>query len=110
MSTRQAPEGHGQVSGAGGADSGGLLCQAPVSAGKRPAVVATNRRLLLLKLNILGRATGLLGEAPRETRLGPCQGILTPLRAFDSPLQVSFRFFKDVDEADRAAGLHAPRT
>jgi len=74
------------------------------------AVVATNRRLLLLKLNILGRATGLLGEAPRETRLGPCQGILTPLRAFDTPLQVSFRFFKDVDEADRAAGLHAPRT
>ena len=70
------------------------------------AVAATDHRLLLLKLNFFGRATGVAGEAPRQTRLGPCSGIVSPIRAFDAPLQVSFRFFKDVHEADRAAGLH----
>jgi hypothetical protein len=74
------------------------------------AVIATPRRLVLLKLNFFGRATGLLGEAPRETRLGPCRGMLSPIGAFDTPLQVSFRFFKDVNEADRAAGLDTPAT
>jgi len=74
------------------------------------AVVATNRRLLLLRLNFLGRAIGMLGEAPRDTRLGPCRGMLSRISAFDAPLQVSFRFFKDVNEADRAAGLNTPTT
>ena len=32
------------------------------------AVVATDRRLLLLELNFFGRARGLVGEVPRETR------------------------------------------
>src|SRR5262249_652847 len=40
------------------------------------AVAATNRRLLLLMLNYFGRVTGMAGEAPRQTRLGPCSGIL----------------------------------
>src|SRR5215469_9334073 len=74
------------------------------------AVVATSRRLMLLRLNFLGRATGLLSEAPRHTRLGPCRGMLSAILAFDHPLQVSFRFFKDVNEADRAAGLNTPTT
>jgi hypothetical protein len=73
------------------------------------AVVATDRRLLLLKLNFFGRATGLLAEARRETRLGPCSGMLSPITAFDIRLQVSRRFFRDVDEADRAAGLYTPK-
>src|SRR5215469_11601719 len=50
------------------------------------------------------------GEAPRQTRLGPCSGKLSPIQAFDVPLQVDFRFFKDVDEADRAAGFYEPVT
>jgi hypothetical protein len=69
------------------------------------AVVATDRRLLLLKLNFLGRATGLAGEAPRDTKLGPCSGLIHPIAAFGTPVGVSFRFFKDVAEADRAAGF-----
>jgi hypothetical protein len=73
------------------------------------AVVATDRRLLLLKLNFFGRASGLLAEARCETRLGPCSGMLSPVAAFDTPLQVSRRFFRDVDEADRAAGLYTPQ-
>ena len=68
------------------------------------AVVATDRRLLPLRLNFLGRATGLAGEVPRETKLGPCSGFLHPIDAFGTSLAVSFRFFKDVAEADRAAG------
>jgi|SRR5271166_355339 len=66
------------------------------------AVVATDRRLLLLKLNFFGRATGLEGEAQREIRLGPCRGMVSPINVFESPVHVSRRFFKDVDEADRA--------
>ena len=69
------------------------------------AVIATDRRLLLLRLNFLGRATGLAGEVPRETKLGPCSGFMHPIDAFGTSLAVSFRFFKDVAEADRAAGF-----
>ena len=67
------------------------------------AVVATDHRLLLLELNFFGRVTGLLGEAPRETKLGPCRGFMHPITAFGTDLAVNRRFFKDVAEADRAA-------
>src|SRR5215469_14464456 len=40
------------------------------------AVVATDRRLLLLELNFLGRVTGLVGEASRGIKLGPCHGFM----------------------------------
>jgi hypothetical protein len=83
-----------------------------VFAAKRPvvqyndrAVVATDRRLLLLKLNFFGGATGLAGEVPREIKLGPCSGFLHPIDVFGTPLAVNVRFFKDVAEADRAAGF-----
>ena len=69
------------------------------------AVVATDRRLLLLRLNFRGRARGLAGEVPRETKLGPCRGFMHPIDAFGTSLAVNFRFFKDVAEADRAAGF-----
>lgn len=69
------------------------------------AVVATDRRLLLLELNFFGRATGLEGEAPRDVKLGPASGFVYPITAFDTPVGVSVRFFKDVAEADRAAGF-----
>jgi hypothetical protein len=82
----------------------------PAAQANDRAVVATDRRLLLLRLNIFGRATGLIGQAERQIRLGPCSGMVSPVRAFDHALQVSFRFFKDVDEADRAAGLYDSRT
>jgi hypothetical protein len=69
------------------------------------AVVATDRRLLLLELNFFGRAKGLVGEVPRETRLGPCSGFMHPIDAFSTRLAINRRFFKDVAEADRAAGF-----
>jgi len=68
-------------------------------------VVATDRRFLLVKLNFFGRGTGLAGDAPRAVRLGPCSGFMYPIEAFGTALAVSFRFFKDVAEADRAAGF-----
>lgn len=86
-----------------------LYAKRPEARSNDRAVLATDRRLLLLRLKFLGRATGLLGEAQRETRLGPCRGVLSPIQALDTPLQVSFRFIKDVNEADRAAGLDTPR-
>lgn len=67
------------------------------------AVVATGRRLLLLELNFLGRVTGLVGEASRDIKLGPCQGFMHPVTAFGTRLAVNRRFFKDVTETDRAA-------
>jgi hypothetical protein len=70
------------------------------------SVAATDRRILLLKLDFTGlRCTGLIGELPRETKLGPCSGLMHPLPAFGDDLAVNRRFFKDVAEADRAAGF-----
>ncbi len=40
------------------------------------AVVATDRRLLLLKLNFFRRPTALLGTSDRHVRLGPCRGVM----------------------------------
>jgi hypothetical protein len=70
------------------------------------AMVATDRRLLLLTVNFFGRPTGVLAEAERSIELGPCRGsLLYRLPVFGSDLDVSRRFFKDVAEADRAAGF-----
>jgi hypothetical protein len=69
------------------------------------AVVATERRLLLLALNFFGHPTGLLAETDRRVRLGPGRGLMHPLTVFDAGLVVSRRFFKDLAEADRSAGL-----
>jgi hypothetical protein len=68
-------------------------------------VVATDRRFLLLDPNFFGRGTGLAGQAPREARLGLCTGLSHSITISGTPLAVSFRFFKDVAEADRAAGF-----
>jgi hypothetical protein len=43
--------------------------KAPEAQASDRAVVATDRRLLLLTLNFLGRATGLVGEADRAASL-----------------------------------------
>ncbi len=40
---------------------------------------------------------------PRETRFGPCRGMLYPITAFGTRLEVNRRFFADVAEADRGA-------
>jgi len=70
------------------------------------AVVTTDRRILLLNLDFTGlRITGVVGELPRKTKLGPCSGLLHPLPAFGSDLAVNRRFFKDVEEADRLGGF-----
>lgn len=57
------------------------------------AVVATDRRILLLALDWTGlRTTRLAGEVPRKTRLGPCSGLLHPLPVFGNDLAVNRRF------------------
>lgn len=77
----------------------------PITEYNDRAVVATDRRLLLLELNFFGRAQGLVDEVPRETRLGPCSGFMHPIDLSGTRLAVNRRFFKDVAEADRAAGF-----
>ena len=69
------------------------------------AVIATDRRLLLMELNMFARPKGVLAEAERETRFGPCRGLLHPLPVFGPNLDVHRRFFKDVADADGAAGF-----
>jgi hypothetical protein len=69
------------------------------------AVVATDRRLLLLELDFFARPTAMLFELPRQTRLGPCSGFMHPLGAFGTGLAVNRRFFKDVAETDRIGGF-----
>jgi hypothetical protein len=69
------------------------------------AVIATDRRILVLELGMrVYPAKGVVAEVPRRTKLGPCSGFMFPMRAFDMPLSVNRRFFKDVAEADRMAG------
>jgi len=41
----------------------------------------------------------------RKTKLGPCSDLLHLLPAFGTDLALNRRFFKDVAEADRAAGF-----
>jgi hypothetical protein len=70
------------------------------------AVVATDRRILLLELGMrVYPARGVVAEVPRGIKLGPCSGLMYPMSAFDTPLSVNRRFFKDVAEADRMAGF-----
>jgi len=72
------------------------------------AVAATNRRILLLKLDSFGRVAGVAGEAPRETRLGPWSGEQLRIRAFGTDLVVGSGSYMDVAEADRAMGFDWP--
>jgi len=72
------------------------------------AVAATDRRILLLKLNSFRRVAGVAGEAPRKTRLGPWSGDQLRIRAFGTDLAVAPDFYMDVAEADRAAGFDWP--
>ena len=70
------------------------------------AVVATDRRILLLELGMrVSIVKGVLAEVPRETKLGPCRGVFYPIGVFGTDLQVFRRFFRDVAEADRSAGF-----
>lgn len=66
-------------------------------------VVATDRRLLLMKVNFLGKVTGIEAETNRHTRLGPSKGLLYPLPVFG--VSVAHRFRNDLVSADRAAGF-----
>lgn len=82
-----------------------FLAKRPTVQANDRAVVATNQRLLLFKVNFFGRPIELLDEADRDTRIGPCSGFLHGVDAFDCALAVNRRFFRDVADADRLAGL-----
>jgi hypothetical protein len=77
----------------------------PVRTGSRDyadrAVIATDRRLLLFSLNE-GWLDERIAEVPRNTRIGPCHGLMFyRFQAFGRHLSVSRLFFPDVAEADR---------
>jgi len=80
-----------------------FLVKRPVMQYNDRAVVVTDRTILLLGIDRRCRARDVLGEVPRGTKFGPCQGFMHPVTAFGTPLQVNRRFFKDVAEADRGA-------
>jgi hypothetical protein len=81
-----------------------FLAKRPTMQYNDRAVVATDRRILLLKLgHMVSHVKGVAGEVPRETKLGPCSGFMHPMTAFGTDLEVNRRFFKDVEEADRGA-------
>jgi hypothetical protein len=69
------------------------------------ALIATDRRLLLLEVNRWGGPIGVLAEQQRAVRLGPCTKFMHPMRLFGTVVWVNRRFYRDVDEADRLAGF-----
>ena len=83
-----------------------FLAKRPTMQYNDRAVVATDRRILLIELGMRASTfKSVLAEVPRETKLGPCRGVLYPIGVFGTDLQVFRRFFRDVAEADRAAGF-----
>jgi hypothetical protein len=65
-----------------------------------------DRRILLLELGMrVSTVKCVLAEVSRETKLGPCRGVLYPIGVFGTDLHVFRRFFRDVAEADRVAGF-----
>lgn len=69
-------------------------------------VVATDRRILLLKASILGttKPKEVLGTFPRETKLGPVSGIYAKINLDGETYYVHRRFHGEVKAADAAAG------
>ena len=75
-------------------------------------VVATDRRILLLKASILGttKPKEVLGTFPRETKLGPVSGIYAKINLGGTTYYVHRRFHGDVKAADAAAGASSEST
>ena len=72
------------------------------------AVVATDRRILLFKLDFFQVVKKVTGQLPRETKLGPGNDGTHHIRVLDIDLAVPAGFCNDVKEADRAAGFQWP--
>jgi hypothetical protein len=68
-------------------------------------VVATDRRILLLKASMMGttKPTEVLGTFPRETRLGPVSGVYGKINLGGTQYYVHRRFHGEVKAADAAA-------
>ena len=72
-------------------------------------VVATERRILLLKASMLGttKPKEVLGTFPRETKLGPVSGIYGKIELGGTTYYVHRRFHGEVKAADASAGAAA---
>ena len=65
------------------------------------AVVATNVRIMLFSLTFTGRIEEHLSDVYRDTRIGPAKGFLRyTTSALGPSLNISSRFYTDVEEAD----------
>ncbi|MDQ5822116.1 MAG: hypothetical protein M3540_11815 [Actinomycetota bacterium] len=75
-------------------------------------VVATDRRILLLKASILGttKPKEVLGTFPRETKLGPVSGIYAKINLGGTTYYVHRRFHGEVKAADAAGGASSEST
>lgn len=73
-------------------------------------VVVTDRRILLFKASALAttKPKELLGEFPRETRLGQVSGLWGKIELGGERYFVHRRFHKDVQAADAAVGAREP--
>lgn len=70
-------------------------------------IAVTNNRILVLNAGkwSMARARGVVGEAPRFTRLGPGRGVWHQVTVGNEKLRVHRRFFKDIDVADRPVSI-----
>jgi hypothetical protein len=65
-------------------------------------VVVTDRRILICKSGRLRMSpvNDVVGEVPRNTRIGPATGLWYKTEALGQKLYINRRFFKDVEAAD----------
>jgi hypothetical protein len=71
-------------------------------------VVATDRRIVLIKVKFSGVIDSVTGELPRSTRFGPPHGLFSYRPdALGGKERVSRIFWKEIREADEALDSHA---
>jgi len=68
------------------------------------AVVATNHRIVVLECRSMkGWVTGLEGEFPRSTILGPTRGLWRKTKVLGRPIYITRWWFRDIATADAGA-------
>jgi hypothetical protein len=71
------------------------------------AVLATDQRIIVLHCGKMrmGKPKSLVRELPRATKIGPASGLWYKSESLGEKLYIHKRFHKDIETADRAAGL-----
>ena len=68
------------------------------------AIIVTDLRIMVTKLNFMGKVTEHLFDAPRSTKLGPFKGLLWySCDSLETHLYISYAFKEQILEADKLA-------